>query len=49
MQHKSVSLLIKSADDQGGTFGGLASVLDNVDPERSRGMLRNCAPFSGDY
>ena len=31
MQHKSVPLLIKSADDQGGTFVGLASVFDNVD------------------
>ena len=30
-QHKSVPLLIKSADDQGGTFVGLASVFDNVD------------------
>jgi phage head maturation protease len=31
MQHKSVPLLIKSADDQGGAFVGLASVFDNVD------------------
>ena len=30
MQHKSVPLLIKSADEQGGTFVGLASVLDIV-------------------
>ena len=30
-QHKSVPLLIKSADDQGGTFTGLASVVDNLD------------------
>ena len=30
-QHKSVPLLIKSADDQGGAFVGLASVFDNVD------------------
>ncbi len=28
MQHKSVPLLIKSADDDSGTFTGLASVLD---------------------
>ena len=31
MQHKSVSLLIKSADDASGTFTGLASVFDNLD------------------
>ena len=31
MQHKSVPLVIKSADDQGATFTGLASVFDNVD------------------
>jgi hypothetical protein len=30
-QHKSVPLLIKSADDQGGTFVGLASVFDHLD------------------
>ena len=30
MQHKSVPLLIKSADDQGGAFVGLASIFDNV-------------------
>ena len=31
MEHKSVPLLIKSADDQSGTFVGLASVFDNLD------------------
>ena len=31
MQHKSVPLLIKSADDDSGTFTGLASVFDNLD------------------
>ncbi|BBX16956.1 HK97 family phage prohead protease [Mycolicibacterium duvalii] len=31
MQRKSVALSIKSADDQTGTFTGLASVFDNVD------------------
>ena len=31
MQHKSFPLLIKSADDQGGTCTGLASVFDNLD------------------
>lgn len=31
MQHKSVALSIKTADDQTGTFTGLASVFDNVD------------------
>jgi hypothetical protein len=31
MQRKSVPLLIKSADDDTGTFTGLASVFDNLD------------------
>ena len=31
MERKSVALQIKSADDQTGTFTGLASVFDNVD------------------
>ena len=31
MQRKSVPLLIKSADDDSGTFTGLASVFDNLD------------------
>ena len=31
MQHKSVPLLINSADDDSGTFTGLASVFDNLD------------------
>ena len=31
MQHKSVPLLIKGADDDSGTFTGLASVFDNLD------------------
>ena len=31
MQHKSVPLLIKSADDDSGTFTGLAWVFDNLD------------------
>jgi len=34
MQHKSVPLLIKSADDRGGAFTGLASVFDNLDRRR---------------
>ena len=31
MRHKSVPLLIKSADDDSGAFTGLASVFDNLD------------------
>ena len=31
MQHKSVPLLIKNADDDSGAFTGLASVFDNLD------------------
>jgi hypothetical protein len=31
MQHKSVPLLIKSVDDDSGTFTGLAWVFDNLD------------------
>ena len=34
MQHKSIPLLIKSADDDSGTFTGLASVVDNLDRRR---------------
>ena len=34
MQHKSVPLLIKGADDDLGTFTGLASVFDNLDRRR---------------
>ena len=31
MQHKSVELLINGADDDSGTFTGLASVFGNLD------------------
>ena len=33
-QHKSVPLLIKSADDDSGTFTGLASVFDKPRPRQ---------------
>jgi HK97 family phage major capsid protein/HK97 family phage prohead protease len=33
MQRKSVPLVVKSADDESGTFTGLASVFDNVDSD----------------
>ena len=34
MQHESVPLLIKSADDDSGTFTGSASVFDDLDRRR---------------
>jgi HK97 family phage prohead protease len=49
MQHKSVPLLINSADDQSGTFTDLASVFDNVDYDGDivrRGAF-NKSPDSG--
>ena len=44
MQHKSIPLLIKSDDDDSGTFTGLASVFDNLD---ARGdIVRRGSAFS---
>jgi HK97 family phage prohead protease/HK97 family phage major capsid protein len=43
MQRKSVTLSIKSVDDEAGTFTGLASVFDNLD---AHGDIVRCGAFA---